>query len=293
MISLEKIKKVYKHRPILVQQEPITIQKGVNCVIGLNGMGKTTLLKILLGIIEPEEGNIRYENRSIAESLKKIGVMFDQAFFYPDLTGLENLQYYNAFQEEPIAHENLIELAKEWGVPLDKIKVKDYSLGMKKRLTVAFSQLSNPDFWFLDEPFNGIDSEGKQQLINKIKTEKAENKTILLISHDFNVNIKLADHLFIVHNRSMYYLKDFPMHANNLVYSSAYISLENNKGLPDTFVSKLLSYDETDSGLEITYLKRNESEIIEWFLKEKIMVKNAEDNMLAIDQLVKYMEELS
>ena len=293
MISLNRVKRSYRNRSILVQEEPITIQKGVTCIIRLNGVGKTTLLKILTGIIEPEEGMIQYNSSSIADSLKDIGIMFDQGFFYPDLTGIENLTYFNAFQEKPIDQNDLERIAKEWAIPLDDTKVKDYSFGMKKRLTIAFSRLSNPNYWFLDEPFNGIDSEGKEQLIHKIKSEREKNKTILLISHDINRNIHLADHVLIVHNRSMYYIEEFSSYADQLIISSAFVSSKSGYDLPDELTSNLISFVETNSGYEIHYLKEKETEIIEWFLEEKMTLKNVEDKLVPIEQLIQSIKELS
>lgn len=177
--------KKYK-RQIVLDNVNLNIKKGdIYGLIGRNGAGKTTLMKIVCGLVHPSDGEIKlFGNDDLNESRKRIGCVIEQPALYPSMTARENLTYYNKLLGIPGDNNindllELVELQKT-----DKKKTRNFSLGMKQRLSIAISLISNPDFLILDEPINGLDPSGIieiRELLLKLNSER--DITILISSH--------------------------------------------------------------------------------------------------------------
>ena len=153
--------------------------------VGPNGSGKTTTIRMLLGLIKPTTGGGHVLGESITEPekyLPRVGAMIEGPAFYPALTGLQNLTV----------------LAKLGGFDVDSIqklleivgladrgdsKYKTYSLGMKQRLGIAASLLPNPKLLVLDEPTNGLDPAGIQEIRNLLRKLADAGTTVFVSSH--------------------------------------------------------------------------------------------------------------
>lgn len=208
MITIEKIKKQFGNNCIFEQDEKIEIEEGITYLIGSNGSGKTTFLKILLGIIPPEQGSVMYEGNSIRSTLDEIGVVFDQPYFFPFLTGIENLLYFNQISDQRVKINRILDLYRQWNIGNEKTIFKNYSMGMKKKLNIVLSLLHEPKYWFLDEPFNGLDNFSKEKLCSIIEEKKEENRTIIIASHNFESYKLMPDHMLFINRKKILYFPD-------------------------------------------------------------------------------------
>ena len=169
-------------------------------LLGPNGAGKSSILKILAGLVYPNSGKIVYDKNTINfEKLKEYaGFHIDSPSFYPYLSASDNLKVLKSMNRLNTDYKDL--LSK---VGLSKVgnkKVRHFSTGMKQRLAIAQTLLRSPELLVLDEPFNGLDPNGFQDIIRLLKQLKAEGITILVSSHLLNELEQLADHFILLHN---------------------------------------------------------------------------------------------
>ncbi|MGM0867568.1 MAG: ATP-binding cassette domain-containing protein [Bacillota bacterium] len=144
----------------------------IHALLGPNGAGKTILLKAILGISQPNSGRILFDDKLLMIPYskiirKKIGYLPDEPILSRFLTGLENLSYMNYLYDNPKKPDELISILKKNGIKDAKnVLVKNYSKGMKQRLSLAIIDLYNPALLILDEPTLGLDIVGVNHLKN-------------------------------------------------------------------------------------------------------------------------------
>ena len=183
----------------------ISIKKGeIYGFIGQNGAGKSTLLRIVTGLAFPTSGSLELfgqDNPSmLTDAQKRMGAIIESPALFPNMTAYENLEVHRLQKGIPgkdCINETLelVGLTDTW-----KKRVKNFSLGMKQRLGLAMSLLSDPEFLILDEPTNGLDPMGiaeLRELIKKLNREKG--LTILISSHILSELHQLATHYGIIH----------------------------------------------------------------------------------------------
>jgi ABC-type multidrug transport system ATPase subunit len=171
--------------------------------LGPNGAGKTTTLRLLLGLLKKQEGSILIFGKELEhhrmESLKRIGSLIEQPSLYGHLTAKENLKIYRKIYgagKERMDH--VLQLVGLEGT--GKKKAKQFSLGMKQRLSIAIALLPNPELLILDEPTNGLDPNGiieTRELIKKLNRENGV--TIIVSSHILAEVERMATHVGIIH----------------------------------------------------------------------------------------------
>lgn len=153
--------------------------------VGPNGAGKTTTIRMLLGLITPTSGTAEVLGESInhpEKYLSRVGAMIEGPAFYPALTGEENLKVLATLGGYPI--ERVGELIKVVGLDgRGNSKYKTYSLGMKQRLGIAAALLPEPKVLVLDEPTNGLDPEGIQEVRDLLKKLASSGTTVFVSSH--------------------------------------------------------------------------------------------------------------
>jgi ABC-2 type transport system ATP-binding protein len=182
----------------------LEVEKGsIYGFLGPNGAGKTTTLRLLLGLLKKQHGSIQVFGKEFGdhriESLKKIGALIEQPSLYGHLTAKENLEIYRKiYQTQKERIEQVLQLV---GLAVTgKKKAKQFSLGMKQRLSIAISLLHNPELLILDEPTNGLDPNGiieTRELIKKLNKENGV--TIIVSSHILAEVERMATHVGIIH----------------------------------------------------------------------------------------------
>lgn len=202
-IILKNIKKQYKEN-ILYENLNMEIKSGeVFALIGPNGVGKTTLMRMILG----------WENDYQGEILMNEGDTIGYSPEIPDfpkiLTGREVLEFFMEVRgmDRNSIKEMSLKLLETVGLEDSKTKVKNYSKGMKQRLAVAQSLIGDPDILLLDEPSAGLDFFGQVQMQELISNLKSNDKTILLNSHLLYDVEKFCDRGIIIMENGVY--RDF------------------------------------------------------------------------------------
>ena len=184
----------------------INIEKGdIYGLIGKNGAGKTTIMKIICGLSKVDEGKVElFESSDLNKGRRRIGAIIEQPALYPDMTARENLIYYNKLLGIT-NNRNVDEVLSLVGLSdTGKKKTKSFSLGMKQRLSIGISLIGSPDFLVLDEPINGLDPYGIKQLRNLIlKLNRDEGITILISSHILGELSKVATRYGVIKNGEM------------------------------------------------------------------------------------------
>ena len=198
-----------------------------NCVYGFlgpNGAGKSTTLKMILGLIHPNQGSIKIFGKVMNSAnrlsiLRQTGSLIENPGGYGHLTGLENMQIIQKLKgvsEAEIAPAlKTVRLYDQ----RDK-KLSNYSLGMKQRLGIAMAILGNPKLLILDEPTNGLDPAGIQEMRQLIcSLPKERNMTVIISSHLLSEIEQMADQVGIIHHGRMLYqgtLADLETQGDNL-----------------------------------------------------------------------------
>lgn len=194
------------NKNVVLDNVNITIKKGdIYGLIGRNGTGKTTLMKIITTLASPTSGtfelfNTCSENDELFDNKKRVGSLIEYPAFYPNLSAYDNLKYYTI--QRGIVDKNqinkVLELVNLTGT--GKKKVKTFSLGMKQRLGIALAILNSPDFVILDEPINGLDPIGISELRDTFKKLSDNGITLLISSHILSKLYLLANEFGFLEN---------------------------------------------------------------------------------------------
>lgn len=203
IIETKNLTKVYGEQTV-ANSVNLHIEKGsIYGLLGRNGAGKTTIMKMILGLTDISNGEVSVFNQNIKGNEKKIypriGAIIETPGFYPNLTGTENLEIFAMLRGTafPNAVKNALEVV---GLPYkDKKLFGNYSLGMKQRLGIANAILHDPEVLILDEPTNGLDPIGIAEVRDFIKDLSVKKgKTILISSHILSEITLLADTVGII-----------------------------------------------------------------------------------------------
>lgn len=191
-----------------LQDVNLFVPKGsVYGFLGPNGAGKTTTLRLLLGLLKNQQGKLEIFGKEFAshriEILKRLGSLIEQPSLYLHLTAKENLEIYRLIYK--VDKSRINEVLHIVGLEYTgKKKAKQFSLGMKQRLSIAIALLHQPELLILDEPTNGLDPNGiieTRELIRKLNRE--HNTTVIVSSHILNEVERMASHVGIIHKGRM------------------------------------------------------------------------------------------
>lgn len=205
IIKTKGLTKKYKKEKV---NDSIEINIPENCIYGLlgpNGAGKSTLLKILTGMINKTEGEVFYKNREwTRKDLLEIGALIEEAPIYEKLTARENLKVRAILYD--LSEERIDEVLKIVGLyDTGKKKAGKFSMGMKQRLGIALALLNNPKLLILDEPTNGLDPIGINELRELILAFPKQGITVIVSSHMLSEIEHIADYIGIIANGKLGY----------------------------------------------------------------------------------------
>ncbi|MDD6089843.1 MAG: ABC transporter ATP-binding protein [Clostridiales bacterium] len=205
IVQTTALTKRYAGRSV-VNQVSLSVPEGsVYGFIGPNGAGKSTTMKMLLGLVKPSGGEIlllgkRMEEKNRLELLRQTGSLVESPSCYGHLTGEENLQIVAELKNVPKKDiDRVLEIVELTGCR--KRKVKQYSLGMRQRLGIAQALLGNPKLLILDEPTNGLDPSGIQQMRSLIREMPQRcGATVLISSHLLSEMEQMVDQVGIINH---------------------------------------------------------------------------------------------
>ena len=205
ILKTNNVSKKYK-KTYAVKDLSISVRKNsVYGLLGPNGAGKSTLLKMITGIVRPTSGEILFNNHSwTRKDLLNIGSLIESPPLYENLTALENLKVRAILLGIPLKRCN--EVLEKMDLTDDKNKkASDFSLGMKQRLGIALALLNNPKLLVLDEPTNGLDPFGIEELRKMIRSLANSGISIIISSHILSEVQQVADDIGIIYNGTLLY----------------------------------------------------------------------------------------
>ena len=193
MLSIRNLKAGYS-KDFVLDGLDLTCQAGqIHGILGMNGAGKTTLFRSVYGFLKPVAGEMTYKGGPL--SFKDIGYLETENYFYPYIKAYEYLQVLATNTDEALIDK----WNKLFELPLDEL-VDNYSTGMKKKLAFMGILLLDRPILILDEPFNGVDIESNEKIIQILQRLRESNKTILISSHIIQSLTKLCDTINYLNN---------------------------------------------------------------------------------------------
>ena len=195
-IEVQNVVKRFRDQVVL-KNVSISFEKGkIHGIVGRNGSGKTVLFKCICGLMHPEEGVILVNGKRVGRDVdmpEGIGAIIEAPGFLPNYSGYKNLRFLANIRRK-IGKEEIVNVLKTVGLdPESRKHVGKYSLGMRQRLGIAQAIMEDPEILILDEPMNGLDNAGVQDIRALLLELKAQGKTILLASHNHEDIAALCD----------------------------------------------------------------------------------------------------
>ena len=202
LIVTQNLTKMYGDKAAVSSMDMHVKQGDIYGFIGRNGSGKSTTLKMLCGLAFPTQGSIRVFGQSLSQESvrKRIGVLIESPGLEPGRSAYENMYLKASLMGIVDPDKEIRELLTLTGLnPDNKKLVKRYSMGMKQRLGIAMALLGGPDLLILDEPINGLDPEGMNQLRSLlVDLNQKKGVTILVSSHILGELSKMATRYGII-----------------------------------------------------------------------------------------------
>ena len=199
VIEATKVSKRFKEQLIL---DGVSLKVPAGQIVGIsghNGSGKSIFLRILCGLLRPNQGQVTVWGQTIGQEIEfpsKTGIMIDGPGFINHLTGFRNLKLLAMIRDE-IHDEQIRNTMKTVGLdPDNKLPVSKYSTGMRQRLGLAQALMEQPDLLILDEPTSGIDRVGTAEVQSLICRLATEGKTIVLTSHSAQELVDVCNQVY-------------------------------------------------------------------------------------------------
>ena len=174
-------------KTVILNDVTVSLEAGkIHGLIGRNGSGKTMLMKCICGFIRPTRGVVVVDGKRVGKDVdfpKNMGIIIETPGFIPYYSGYKNLKLLAGLRNK-IGKEEIIQAMERTGLdPKLKRHVKKYSLGMRQRLGLAQAIMEDPDILILDEPMNGLDKDGVEDMRRYLIDLREQGKTILIASH--------------------------------------------------------------------------------------------------------------
>lgn len=199
IITVRNATKSFGEETVL-QDVTVDFEQGkIHGIIGRNGSGKTILFKCICGLIALSSGEIIVNGKKIGKDTDvpdQVGMIIESPGFLPNYSGYGNLRLLASINHQ-IKKEAICDAMEKVGLePESKKHVRKYSLGMRQRLGIAQAIMENPEILIFDEPFNGLDNQGVEDIRELFLSLKEEGKTILIASHNTEDIKILCDYVY-------------------------------------------------------------------------------------------------
>ena len=200
-IAIQNLSKTIKGNAV-IQDISMNLKSGVIYGFkGINGSGKTMLMRLICGLIRPTEGEIRINGKTLGKDLsfpESIGVFLENPAFLDSYSGFQNLKILASIKSVATDEDIRATLSRVGLSPNDKKKYRKYSLGMKQRLGIAAAIMEKPDIVILDEPTNSLDADGVTLVKQIVQEEKVRGALVILSCHDGALLEGLSDEIFFL-----------------------------------------------------------------------------------------------
>lgn len=202
-VEIRNLTKVFDGKEVL-RGCNLTVQSGtIYGLLGANGAGKTTMFKLITGLLSPTAGNIKVQGETLSidkkDFLRKMGILIETPVFYNHLSARENLEIHLSYMEH--SFEKIEQVLEMVGLgDTGKQPVSKFSLGMKQRLAIGRAISHSPQILILDEPINGLDPMGIRQIRNLFLSLAKDGMTLLISSHILSEIEHIADVVGVLTN---------------------------------------------------------------------------------------------
>lgn len=196
MLSVHHLDQRLGTRRVLVGID-LTLEPGTCTVLfGPNGAGKSTLLRVCALLLAPTRGELRWQGQRITSDAlhfrRRIGLLADVSFLYPDLTALENLRFWSGLYGAGGSRaEDLLRQVGLWRYRRERVRV--FSHGMRRRLALARAMVQEPDVLLLDEPYSGLDDQAAMVVDEMLAAQRNGGRSALVVTHDLERGARMAD----------------------------------------------------------------------------------------------------
>lgn len=208
MVDFSHLTKAYKKK-VVVDDFTLSVDVPIFGFLGQNGAGKTTVMKMIVGLLAPTSGSITIDGALSSHPIfkKKLGYMPETPYFYERMTGLEFLRFCDALFERTEGRDaHYEEILKKVGIfDARNAQIRTYSKGMRQRLGFAQSLVNDPDYLFLDEPLDGLDPIGRREMKEVMRGLRSEGRRIFLNTHILADVEEICDEVGIVHRGKLLY----------------------------------------------------------------------------------------
>lgn len=200
-LELQHVTKVIRRITVL-NDVNLTLESGtIYGLRGINGSGKTMLMRMIAGLIRPTRGEVFLDGKQLGKDLSfppDMGMLIENPAFLDGYTAAQNLRLLAGIRKK-VGEERIREVLGQVGLGYeDKRKYRQFSLGMKQRLGIAGAVLEHPQLLLIDEPTNALDTDGIQMVQRLLLEEKSRGALIVLACHDFFILQGLSDVLYSV-----------------------------------------------------------------------------------------------
>lgn len=200
LIETKNLCKSFKKQKAVSDVSLQVLENSVYGLLGPNGAGKSTVLKMISGILRPTSGDIYFDGTPwTRKCLGDIGALIEAPSIYENLTARENLKVRTVLLGLPDSRIDevlrIVDLTKT-----DKKRAGKFSMGMKQRLGIGIALLNNPRLLILDEPTNGLDPIGIEEMRELIRSFPKQGITVIISSHILSEVQQVADHIGIINN---------------------------------------------------------------------------------------------
>ncbi|MGX8850720.1 ABC transporter ATP-binding protein [Amedibacillus sp. YH-ame10] len=213
MIEIKHVTKIYGGKHKAVDNISMHIPTGeIIGFIGPNGAGKTTTIKMITGILNPDEGQILINGKDIVkepmEAKKEFGIVPDNADIFLRLKGIEYLNFMaDIYEVDSAIRKTRIESLSETFEMKEALndKILSYSHGMRQKIVIMGVLMSDPNVWILDEPMTGLDPQSAFKLKEMMKEHANKGNTVFFSTHVLEVAEKLCDKVVIINKGTILY----------------------------------------------------------------------------------------
>lgn len=195
-----KGKRIIDHVNLHLESGKITGLKGVN------GSGKTMLMRLVCGLITPTSGSIVINGKRLGKDItfpESVGILIENPAFLDAYSGFDNLKLLASIKHRVGPEEIRQTIARVGLDPDDKKKYRKYSLGMKQRLGIAAAVMEEPDIIILDEPTNALDSDGVAMLKEILHDQRERGALVLISCHDLPTLQELSDEIYLMESGAL------------------------------------------------------------------------------------------
>ena len=282
VLETNSLTKIYGYRSV-VDHVNMHIDKGdIYGFVGENGAGKTTIIRLISGLAKPSEGDynlfgVNSHSKEILEARKKVSGIVESVSLSPSLSAFNNIKSQAILANKDLSDDQINALIARVGLnpkEIENKKVGSFSLGMRQRLGIAITLISDPEFIILDEPMNGLDPKGFIEVRDTIIELNKQGITFLISSHILSELEKVCTRIgFISHGKLLKELSIKELHQQSKPRIE--IEAENIEKVKDAFSSKLkLTSLEIEDNILSIYDQVNFNDILKFIVLNNIDVIN-------------------